>query len=124
MNENNFRIAISLLQAIADMLPAGNDVEEKYVVMYHSTLTNIQSETGRDLAAFFIPESELTYHVTSMRSGPRLPRFDTGPDINYSKERYCDEVRFSIALKGAVNYLNSWVLYPNGLPTINFAKPN
>jgi hypothetical protein len=123
MDENKFRIAISLLQAIAEMLPDG-DVEEKYVEMYHSTLTNIQDETGHDLTAFFIPQSEIKPHLvaTGFSRSPVLHQRRSQPENRYSQEHYCDEARFLIALKGAINYLNSWVLFPSGF-TINLAKP-
>ena len=117
MNENKFRKALSLLQAIADQLPQG-DIEEKYVFMYHSALVSIQKELGHHLGEFFIPLTELHHNVTYQVLGD-----DSDANTLYTEKRYCDRARFLMALNGATNYLNSWVLYPTGL-LIKIQKPS
>ena len=60
---------------------------------------------GGKMSDYFIPQSELMHRVVSQRIGPRVSRFQTGPDITYSKERYCDREIVLIAIDGAINYL-------------------
>lgn|GEM_PF-3317957 len=118
-SETKLRSGLALLQAIAEKLPDG-DIEEKYVVLYHETLKNIQEQlVGCDLNPFFIPASELEHHVTSFRYGPRIPRIHTGPDVTYSDERYCDEARFQIALSGAMNFISGYLQSPSPLKLKN-----
>jgi hypothetical protein len=114
MDEHKLRTAIAMLQAIAEKLRDG-DVEEKYIDLYNTTLADIQDqlvEFGCDLSPFFIPNSELDHHVTSFRSGPRLPSQRGTPDVTYSKERFCDGDRFQIALAGAINLINGYLQTP------------
>src|SRR5215831_11242775 len=99
MDDSKLRSAYAMLQAIADKMPDG-DIEEKYVILYNRALADIQEqlkESGCNLQPFLIPDTELEYHVTSFRYGPRIPRIHQGPDTTYSDERYCDEARFQIA---------------------------
>ena len=85
--------------------------------MYHTSLTNIQNETGHDLTDFFISTSDL--HPTQVLTGSRtrFGGFESAP----SRERYCDRDLFLINLKGAIHYLNSWVIHPRG-PLIQTPK--
>ncbi|HZG52485.1 MAG TPA: hypothetical protein VEZ40_10145 [Pyrinomonadaceae bacterium] len=116
MDERKFRKALALLQAIADQLP-DEGIEEKFVALYHTSLTNIQNETGHDLADFFIPESELHRIRVLTGSQTRFGGFETAP----SSERYCDRDLFLIKIKGAMHYVNSWVIHPSE-PLIQSAK--
>jgi hypothetical protein len=104
MAELNLKKALAQLHAIRDELPKGS-IEEKYVVLYHASLADIQKEIGHDLSYFFIPSEELKRHVTS-RPGPRIGRYGGG-EPTYSKVRYCDRPRFLIALQGAINFIDS-----------------
>lgn len=104
MAEMKLHKALAMLQALREELPNGS-IDEKYVDLYHASLTDIQSEIGHDLTYFFIPQSELTRRVTSI-PGPRIGRHGGG-EKTYSKARYCDRERFLIALKGAINFINS-----------------
>lgn len=117
MDERKFRKALALLQAIADQLPNGG-IEEKFVSMYHTSLTTIQDETGHDLADFFIPTSELHRIQVLTGSRTRFGGFESAP----SSERYCDRDLFVIKIKGAIHYLNSWIIHPNE-PLIQSPKP-
>lgn len=115
MDETRFRSAYAMLQAIAEKMPHG-DIEEKYVSLYHRALADIQEqlkESGCDLTPFFIPDSELEHHITSMRYGPRIPRIHRGPDKTYCKERYCDRARFEIALTAAMNLIAGYLQSPS-----------
>lgn len=101
--------ALAQLQALRDELPAG-DIEEKYVDLYHASLIDIQDEIGQDLSYFRIPPEELKHHVSGRMRAPRIGgRPSTGGGISYSTERYCDRARFLIALKGAINFINSLI---------------
>lgn len=108
MDERKFRKALALLQALVDQLP-DDGIEEKFVAMYHTSLTNIQNETGHDLTDFFIPTSELHRIQVLTGSRTRFGAFESAP----SSERYCDRDLFFIKIKGAIHYLNSWVIHPN-----------
>lgn len=113
MNEIKLRQALSLLDSISQRVPGG-DIEEKYVERYHQALTKIQNETGADLTDFFISRSEITRQETGRRIGPRIARLDRGPDVSYTEERFCDRDMFLIQLGAAINYINSFILYPTG----------
>ena len=123
MDENKLRSALAMLQAIADKSPDG-DIEEKYVVLYNNALTELHSQLaqfGCDLSSFFIPDNELEHHVTSFRSGPRLPSRRNQPDVTYSTHRYCDRSRFEIALTGAMNLIAGYLQAPSPIkPKIGF----
>ncbi len=123
MDEGKLRSALAMLQAIVDKMPDG-DIEEKYVVLYNSTLTELHNQLaqlGCDLSSFFIPDNQLEHHVTSFRYGPRLPSRRNQPDVTYSKDRYCDRSRFEIALTGAMNLIGGYLQAPSPIkPKIGF----
>lgn len=103
------RHAINSLEVVRDNLPAG-DIEEKYVNIYNNTLGDIAENVGGKVSDFFIPQSELKRRVASQRIGPRFSRHDTGPDITYSKERYCDRQIVLLAVNRAINHLKQRLL--------------
>ena len=107
VDERKIRAAVSMLRAIADELP-DDDIEEKYVEMYHENLTDIQDETEHDLSRFFIPTSELHHRNKLTGHRNRFGGFETAP----SMVRYCDREMFLITIKGAIHYLNSWISLP------------
>jgi hypothetical protein len=102
MDEIQLRKALAKLQSLIDNLPNG-DLEEKYVKIYHTLLTDIQKETGHDLSYFVIPESELNRKLV-------MTSFDDYGDGEslYSDNRFCDREIFMINLRGAVNFINSF----------------
>jgi hypothetical protein len=110
MDEKKIRMVVARLSAFASELPDG-DIEEKYVVMFHSYLSAIQSETTHDFTSCFIPTSELQHHEEWTGHRDRFGNLLTTP----SSVRYCDRPMFLMSLKTAINYLNSWVIYPKGL---------
>lgn len=94
--------AIARLHALIDRVPE-DDIEEKYVNIYHQTLTDIERETRRDMARFRIPPDELRTRITSY-GAPRIGN-RPGAKPTYSKERYCDRAIFLIAIDNAINSL-------------------
>ena len=119
MDEIKLRKALAMLQSLADELPGNGDIEEKYVDLYHATLSDIQRETGQDLSYFLIPSTELERHITSL-PGPRIGRRPRG-EITYSKVRYCDRARFFVGFKGAINFINSF-MQGSGRRAIGFTQ--
>jgi len=119
MDEMKLRKALALLQSLTDELPPRGDVEEKYINLYHQTLADIQNETGHDLSYFSIPSTELERHITSI-PGPRIGRHGGG-EPTYSKDHYCDRARFLIGLKGAINFIKSFMQGAGPRP-IGFTK--
>lgn len=109
MDEMTLRKALSLLDSFTTQLPEA-DIEEKYVKMYHQLLSDIQNETKHDLSYFFIPPEELKPTDTAGTNAPF--RRQGRSESRFSEERYCDRARFLIALKGVVNFINSFILYP------------
>jgi hypothetical protein len=108
MSDEILRKALAMLRSIADELPKG-DIEERYVSLYHKTLTDIEGQTDHQLDYFRIPDAELKHRVTSTGRGPR----GTGPPENtYSTARYCDREMFLIKLNGALHYLTSFLTEP------------
>lgn len=126
MDEMKLPKALGMLQAIVDELPDGSvDIKETYVNLYHRTLSDIQSELHCDLSEYFIPASELKRHVTSIPSGIRLPsqiRSQRSSQVEYSQESYCERARFMIALKGAVNFINSLLTQEPAKRIVGFGK--
>jgi hypothetical protein len=120
MDEMKLRKALALLQSLADELPPRGDIEEKYVNIYHQTLTDIESETGQELSYFSIPPTELERHITSI-PGPRIGRHGGG-EPTYTQARYCDRARFFIGFRGAINFINSF-MQGSGKNPIGFAHP-
>jgi hypothetical protein len=106
MDLMKLRQALAMLNAFTASLPGG-DIEEKYVALYHKTLDDIHAQANQDLSYFRIPPDELEHRVTSFRRGPVLRHERGTPDKTYSKERYCDRERFLMALRGAINFINS-----------------
>ena|SRR5215213_3717418 len=127
MDEIKLQKALGMLQAIVNELPNGDaDIKDTYVNLYHRTLSDIQTELQCDLSEFFIPASELKRQVTSSPSGIRLPsqiRSQTrSSQVEYSQESYCERARFMIALKGAVNFINSLLTQEPAKRIVGFGR--
>jgi len=125
MDEFKLDKALALLQSLLDELPK-HDIEEKYVDLYQRILTDIQSETGHDLSYYSIPPEELKRHVTSVPNAFSFrrgsSRASNAPGPTYSNERYCDRARFLIAIKGAINFINSQARVPDRR-VVGFTQP-
>jgi hypothetical protein len=102
MDEMKLSKALAMLKAIEDQLP-DDGIEEKFVALYHTALTNIQDETGYNFIEFFIPMSELHRIRVLTDSRRRFGGFETVP----SKARYCDRAIFLIKLKASSNFIES-----------------
>ena len=100
MDLMKLRQALAMLNAFASSLPKG-DIEEKYVALYHKTLNDIRAQTNQDFSYFLIPEEELKYKVSYIHS------LTEATQTVYSEKRYCDRERFLMALRGAINFINS-----------------
>jgi hypothetical protein len=85
------RDAREKLRTVRKRLPEG-DIEEKYVLIYHQALTEIQQDTGRDMSRFRIPPNELKPLVGK---------------VELSEEHYCDKGIFFITIDNAINSLKS-----------------
>ena len=97
--------AISTLEIIKGNLPPRGSIEEKYVIIYNNAIGDISENVDGKVSDFFIPQTELEHHLVSQRIGPRVSRFDKGPDKTYSKERYCDREIVLMAIDRAINHL-------------------
>ncbi len=114
MDEIALRKALATLRSFADNLPRGA-LEEKYVTLYHSLLTDIARETGHDLDYFRIPESE----VRVRKAGGQ--QHESGEwEQWYTKHAECDREIFLIKFNGAVNFIASF-LDATGKRVIGFA---
>lgn len=105
MDEITLRKALATLRSFADNLPRGNQLEEKYVALYHSLLTDVAQETGRDLDYFRIPDAE----VHKRQSGGKQD-IDTGEwEQWYTTHAMCDRDVFLIKFNGALNFIASFL---------------
>lgn len=104
-DEITLRKALATLRSFADNLPKGHTIQEKYVSLYHSLLTDIARETGHDLDYFRIPASEVT-----IRSAGGETNFKTGEWIPwYTTHAECDREVFMIKFNGALNFIASFL---------------
>lgn len=87
--DDKLRDAVGRLRSLKNRLPGG-DIEEKYVLVYHQTLTEIKQDTGRDMGRFRIPPNELK---------PRMGK------VEYSEEHYCERALFLSTIDRAINFL-------------------
>lgn len=96
---------IKLKQAIIRLESLGNlpigDVEEKYVVDYHSILDIIQQEIGHDLTDFYIPLRELHKQITSTQRDV----YGELTEVNYTDHRYCARGMFDVKYKAAKSFI-------------------
>ena len=105
MDEIALRKALATLRSFADNLPKGHTLEEKYVTLYHSLLTDIARETGRDLDYFRIPTGEVR-----IRTSGGHTNFDTDEWVqHYTTNAECDREVFLIKFNGAVNFIASFL---------------
>jgi len=96
------RKALALLQSFANWLPKG-DIAERYIVLYHKALNDIQTERKEDLSYFHIPEEELEYKTV-------VYKHSSGKVLTYDGERFCARERFLISFHAAINFINSLTL--------------
>lgn len=109
MDEIQLRKALAKLRSFADNLPKRR-IAERYVNMYHSILTDIQTEIGQDLEYFHIPSAEVKKRWTG----------SVGDQDFYTDETFCDVEMFMINLNGALNFIASLLEQP-GRRLIGFA---
>jgi hypothetical protein len=106
MDGEKLNQAISRLVNFENSLPEHDDIEEKYVDLYHKTLSDIQRESDFDLSYFVIPPTELKHREFHYPRTPRIGHHGGSPErTEYSPVRYCDRARF-LELRGAITSLN------------------
>ncbi|MGH9872955.1 MAG: hypothetical protein ACRD9S_10890 [Pyrinomonadaceae bacterium] len=116
MDETTLRKALATLKSFADNLPKGAWIEEKYITLYHSILTDIERETSHNLDYFRVPASE----VRTRKSGGS-ENIETGEwTQRYTSHAQCDRDIFLIKFNGAVNFIASF-LDATGKRIIGFA---
>jgi hypothetical protein len=107
MDGEKLNQAISRLVNFENSLPQDDEIEEKYVDLYHKTLSDIQDETGFDLSYFVIPPTELKHREFQYPGTPAIGHHPgSQARTEYSPMRYCDRARFLIELRGAITSLN------------------
>jgi hypothetical protein len=116
MDEIALRKALATLRSFSDNLPKGGTIEQKYVTLYHSLLTDVARETGHDLDYFRIPASELTIRTTGGQQNFETGEFETW----YADHPECDRDIFMIKFNGALNFIASF-LDATGKRVIGFA---
>lgn len=105
MDDITLRKALATLRSFADNLPKGHTLQEKYVALYHSLLTDIARETGHDLDYFRIPASEVRVRMSGGETD-----FETGEwKQHYTSQAECDREIFLIKFNGAVNFIASFL---------------
>lgn len=72
---------------------------------YNLALMEIAENVDGKASDFIIPQSELKHRVISHKIGPRVSRFDKGPDTTYSEVRYCDREVCLLSIDRAINHL-------------------
>jgi hypothetical protein len=100
------RQAQSDLEALKKNLPNAN-VKETTIVSFHSILDRLKSETGYDLTAFRIPQSEIKPRRVNQPRSPRIGRYDPvmPPRTTWSEDRFCDRQMFHTAIDSAISRL-------------------
>ena len=117
MDDNKLRKALAMLRSFNDNLPKGR-IEEKYVTLYNDLLTELEQQTGHDLAYFQVPSSEIYEEIVSTSFN------EWGQALNaHSTGRYCDRSMMQIKLQGLLNYLNSFLPDTPAKRIVGFAKP-
>lgn len=107
-DEIQLRKAVAMLRSFTDNLPPRGNIEDRYVNLYHSLLTDIESETGHDFDFCLIRDDDLKRRVVMTA----FDDYGENPVHTYSNSRYCDRNMFLIKLHGALNYLRSFAPEP------------
>jgi hypothetical protein len=105
MGTREFLKAVAKLQAFRTNLPEW-DVDEEFVVEYHSILRTLEQETGEQLIEDFgIPDARMENQISSVTPANRGNRFQR--QTSYRDKRSCDRNFLLMRLDAAINYLNS-----------------
>jgi hypothetical protein len=93
--------AFFLLQSLRQNIPNFSDVEKKWVDDFHSILNTVEKETGSDLSAFRVQQSELHHPVASVTRGSRRG----GPgQVRYSERIVIERTRLLHKLDAVLSY--------------------
>ena len=91
------------LALFLNRLPDDDWIPEHFFTTYHQDPTDIQSETGRDLSRYFIPESALKRRQLSRREPGMGNR--RAVEAQHSRERGVDRDVFILAVERAIQAL-------------------
>src|SRR5437879_866379 len=81
MNEMSLKQAYSLLLALKNNLPGSIAVDQRYVDQFDIILDTLEKESGQNLDAFRIRESELRSRVTNKNTLTGVVAYSESPEI-------------------------------------------
>lgn len=99
---HRIRINMATLKEIGQHLPEGTVVREKFVIIFHEAIRELQDDLKQDFSKCLIPDSELRHELEGTSTDEYGAR-----QHYYSAERYCDRAVFLIKLSIAISYLNT-----------------
>jgi hypothetical protein len=100
-DEKQWRLAQSRLDALRNNIP--NSIDEERVKEYHFIVEALEAGSGKDLAAFRIPDNEMKPGVAGAWKGTRRKP----GRVTYIKKRYCDDGFFRRQVEALSSYVQT-----------------
>jgi hypothetical protein len=92
--------AYFLLQSLKQNIPNYSEVDQKWVVDFHSILDTVEKETGSDLNAFRVSQSDLHHPIASVtRATRRAPGH-----VRYSERIVIERARLMHKMDAVLGY--------------------
>lgn len=93
--------AYFLLQSLKDNIPHHSEIDQKWVKDYHDILDAIETNTGFDLKAFRVPDTEVHHPVIGARRGS----FRGGlGQVTYGKNLTVPHARLMMKIEAVLSY--------------------